>query len=1164
MSSLPETNTNITESEHTKLYCLEGHVFGTYRAETLIGRGGMCQVYKGRDNTGCEVAIKVYPLEHAHRVTREMRIGNRLKIPGIPRVFVTNKPGDEFAFIVMEFLGETTLESRLRNGNGILAYREALWVGKSLATTITNMHNERIGHFDIKPGNVMLAECVGSPSTPHVYIIDFGIARLIEPWLRNRASRETTGEQWREWGQFEQASNAGTVAYTAPEQREPGWKPSGYSDVYSLGIVLYEILTGQYPFSQRDPATLPLQHKLIKPRPIHLLNSRISPTISQLVERMLEKDPTNRAAMPEVASILQREYEREATRPDRPFPGWRPYSISESTHFVGREAETARVLSLIDKFKGTRWVHIEGPAGCGKTSMIQAGLPAAIAGWRPPHYCGRRQRALVLRTLPNESNMRASFEALLADLWPACTNAIGQVWSSADGLRTMLHQWQLQTRHTGLVLIVDPFETFLLSDRDTLSLLEHQITNAIDGPDAPLTLLTSLRSENSWLLSRMPRLSSFLSNENTVRLNSLMITNEFLLNLIQHAVPQAHIEEHMISSLMNVAHSSDKGSRVVLCTLHGIFCDTPPVNEYNRPKNIYNRKSLPNYSIAKHLSQFIGQFPADDLVRIRRLLTMLAQPRPDNATLLRELSWDEARYLLGDDDEATRLLNSLCHMPLEETQLTLLEHTPQARLNHENPHRVRLASEILISEWPLMQEWLADEATTLEYANWVSLILEHSNKEPQPEQPFEALKVALLGRVLSESQRIQVHYFLGEQRGKHWELLQRSIETDASIQHAELDRLTEQLAKTEENYRDAQRLISQQRDRASVVETLDKSPMAKAPKTADMESRQNQILTAFFAVGISVSLGLAIGVIYYTYKDISFRNRNADTLRNNLRYSTEDLMSAVSTDMNISQQLTMPPPPSPLDLSQPEPSNEILSAKKVTIYEFGGADMVRVSGHGQNGPVWFLIDRTEVTVSQFRRCVEAEPRCKPAITEKTIPALYLRNCNWNENGPKEPRNEHPMNCITASEAARFCEWAGKRLPNDWEWELAAYGDRVVDTNKYPWGNEPPTNQLCWSRPDPHTCAVTSHDADRSRFGVIGMAGNVSEFTATNHSEPGYRVVLGGSWASTESKKIINGARIGLRPFIDRQNTVGFRCVAFLDKEADLEKLPSRSEERPGS
>lgn len=1164
MSSLPEMDTNITESEHTKLHCLEGHVFGSYRAETLIGRGGMCQVYKGRDNTGCEVAIKVYPLEHAHRVTREMRIGNRLKIPGIPRVFVTNKPGDQFAFIVMEFLGETTLESRLRNGNGILAYREALWVGKSLATTITNMHNERIGHFDIKPGNVMLAECVGSPSTPHVYIIDFGIARLIEPWLRNRASRETTGEQWREWGQFEQASNAGTVAYTAPEQREPGWKPSGYSDVYSLGIVLYEILTGQYPFSQRDPATLPLQHKLIKPRPINLLNSRISLTISQLVERMLEKDPNNRATMPEVASILQREYEREATIPDRPFPGWRPYSISESTYFIGREAETARVLSLIEKFQGTRWVHIEGPAGCGKTSMIQAGLPAAIAGWRPPHYCGRRQRALVLRMLPNESSLRASFEALLADLWPGCTNAIGQIWSSADGLRTILHQWQLQTRHTGLVLIVDPFEKFLLSDRDTLSLLEHQITNAIDGPDAPLTLVTSLRSENSWLLSRMPRLSSFLTNENTVRLNSLMITNELLINLIQRAAPQTHIEERMISSLMRVVHSSDKGSRVVLCTLHGIFCDTPPVNEYNRPKSIYSGKSLPDHSIDKHLRHFIAQLSADEFVRVRRLLTMLAQPRPDNATLLRELSWDEARYLLGDDDEATRLLNSLCHIPLEETQLTLLEHTPQASRNYENLNLVRLASELLISEWPLMQEWLADEATTLEYASWVSLILEHANKEQQPEQPFEALKGALLGRTLSESQRIQVHYFLGEQRGKHWELLQRSIEIDASIQHAELDRLTKQLAKTEEGYRDAQLLISQQRDRESVGTILDESPMAEEPGTAEVKSWQSRIWTIFFAVAISVSCILVIGVIYYTYTDTSFRNRSSDSLRNNSQYSAEDLMPSVSTDMHVSTQLAMPPIPSSLDLSQPEPSNEIPLANKVTIYKFGGADMVRVSGHGQDGPVWFLIDRTEVTVSQFRRCVEAEPRCKPAIIEKNIPALYYRNCNWNEDGPKELRNEHPMNCITASEAARFCEWAGKKLPTEWEWSLAAYGDRAPNMNKYPWGNEPPNNQLCWSRPDPHTCAVTSHDRDRSRFGVIGMAGNVSEFTATNHSEPGYRVVLGGSWASTESKKIINGARIGLRPLIDRQNTVGFRCVAFFDKEADLEKLPSRTEESPGS
>jgi formylglycine-generating enzyme required for sulfatase activity len=130
----------------------------------------------------------------------------------------------------------------------------------------------------------------------------------------------------------------------------------------------------------------------------------------------------------------------------------------------------------------------------------------------------------------------------------------------------------------------------------------------------------------------------------------------------------------------------------------------------------------------------------------------------------------------------------------------------------------------------------------------------------------------------------------------------------------------------------------------------------------------------------------------------------------------------------------------------------------------------------------FEMDITEVTVSAYRTCVQAE-KCTAPGTKN--------GCNYAIEG----RDDHPINCVDWPQANAYCAAQGKRLPSEEEWELAARG---TDRRRYPWGNETPRSQLCWGRRS--TCPVGSFPDATSPFGLLDMAGNVWEWTSSHHSE----------------------------------------------------------------
>jgi formylglycine-generating enzyme required for sulfatase activity len=180
----------------------------------------------------------------------------------------------------------------------------------------------------------------------------------------------------------------------------------------------------------------------------------------------------------------------------------------------------------------------------------------------------------------------------------------------------------------------------------------------------------------------------------------------------------------------------------------------------------------------------------------------------------------------------------------------------------------------------------------------------------------------------------------------------------------------------------------------------------------------------------------------------------------------------------------------------------------------------------------FRIDRTEVRVSEYRRCVDDGACAPPAVAS---------GCNWNTPG----RGDHPVNCIDWDQAAAYCGWVGKRLPTEQEWEKAARG---TDGRAYPWGNDGPTCDLavmsgaagagCGGS---STAPVASRDRGRSPYGLFDMAGNVDEWTGSAfQSGSGARVLRGGSWKN-DAAAIRSFHRQGALPNL-RDASVGFRCA----------------------
>jgi serine/threonine protein kinase len=296
MDAMPTMRRTVVDPHRLAVRALRGgDVFaGRYEIVSPLGRGGMGVVYRARDlEEGRERALKILHTtaddDHAAvRFRREIEILSRIDHPNIVRISDWGVEGGRMYFAADLIEGDD-LRVVLRRRN-VLPVVEVAEIGSTLAGALGAAHSYGIVHRDIKPHNVMIGP------DGRLTLLDFGIARGAGIEMNTVTA---TGVM------------IGTPEYMSPEQFQ-GLRVDARSDLYSMGVVLYELLTGALPFQGDTPVSLGIRHQTVLPPPIRTQRPNVPAWLERTIMRCLEKDPGRRfASAAELAAELTRVREGE-------------------------------------------------------------------------------------------------------------------------------------------------------------------------------------------------------------------------------------------------------------------------------------------------------------------------------------------------------------------------------------------------------------------------------------------------------------------------------------------------------------------------------------------------------------------------------------------------------------------------------------------------------------------------------------------------------------------------------------------------------------------------------------------------------------------------------------------------------------------------------------
>lgn len=503
---------------------LIGQSFGKYKLFGHLGTGGMARVFKAYQSTlDRYVALKVmhnYLAEDEEFVARfrqEATAVARLRHPHIIKVHDFDIVNNQLYYMVMEYVDGPTLKEELLTRQIMDTHfrlSEVLQIMISLGSAVDYAHARGMIHRDIKPANIMFT------SDGHIILTDFGIVRMV-----GATYNTNTGFL------------AGTPAYMSPEQGR-GERGHHYSDIYALGIVLFELLAGKPPFDSDTPLGLIKQHVEMPPPPISMFNQDVPIELEAVLQKALAKEPEDRYhtayeftkalqnacdipteiihKLPPINTVALPKETADPSSPitpvlpsmetavsTSPYRGLFAFGEEDSPYFFGRETFTEQ---LIDAVQNQSMVAVVGPSGSGKSSVVHAGLL--------PHL---RQNAnwtiAVMR--PGGDPFQSLAAACVGQLEPSIsqTQQLTRTGELANALRdesvhfpevvNKIIQQKAQTisgQHRFL-LIVDQFEEIytLCQDRDLRRQFLDELLDLVDIQrfwlESTFTLVLTLRTD---------------------------------------------------------------------------------------------------------------------------------------------------------------------------------------------------------------------------------------------------------------------------------------------------------------------------------------------------------------------------------------------------------------------------------------------------------------------------------------------------------------------------------------------------------------------------------------------------------------------------------------------------------------------------------------------
>jgi serine/threonine protein kinase len=354
---------------------LLGHTLGPYQVLEKIGRGGMAEVYKGfHPALNRYVAIKIVGqfLEadpsFAQRFQREAQAIASLRHPNIVQIFdfgvqSFGSPADTTPYLVMEYIQgrDLRVEMNQRQAEGKpFTHDEILHLLRQVADALDYAHQHGVVHRDVKPGNILITD------DGRAILTDFGLAML-----SNRTSQLTSGHSF------------GTPEYIAPEQAIDSRAAGPQSDIYSLGVILYEMVSGCLPFQDESPLSLALKHINQQPTPLRTYVPNLPGAVEAVILRALAKEPADR--FPSARAMLDT-LEKAWLAPAGP--------ASESSLGTSLAADQATSASLAQRISaslplsfGGHGLLVFGLAALlvvGVVGFLALGQPAGLIAMAPP------------------------------------------------------------------------------------------------------------------------------------------------------------------------------------------------------------------------------------------------------------------------------------------------------------------------------------------------------------------------------------------------------------------------------------------------------------------------------------------------------------------------------------------------------------------------------------------------------------------------------------------------------------------------------------------------------------------------------------------------------------------------------------------------------------
>ena len=660
-----------------------------YRLLEQIGSGAFSVVWRGlQPSVNRDVAIKQIRAELAtqpefiRRFEAEAQIVARIEHPHIvPMIDFWRDP--ESAYLVMRWLRGGTLEERLDDGP--LSLEATMILIRQIGGALASAHNRGVVHRDVKTANILFDE------QGHAFLSDFGIA----------LEAATSGGP-------EAALSQGSPAYAAPEQirREPLGPPA---DIFSLGVVIFECLTGSLPFRDSSSIRELIDRQLNTPYPrISEWRSDVPNSIVDAVARATSKDPAVRFdSVDAFVDACENGEERPATLRaassalvENPYKGLRAFGSGDTADFFGRER---LVAELVDRLAGntiaSRCLVVVGPSGSGKSSVVRAGLEPALRSGAVEGSDDWFTTVMVPGTDP--------FESLEAALLRIAVNPPPSLLSQLrDGDRGVLRGMRrcLENDDQRVLVVIDQFEEVFIGESSELANdFLNALAVAVEDPNSPLRLVLTLRADYYHRPLEHPVFAQILKN---AAIDVTPLAGDELERVIVE--PAARVGVSFESGLVPRIAADTAGQASPLPLLQYTLSELFERREDDQLSiSAYDELGGLSGALSSRAERLYTE--ADDAQRsaVRRLFGRMTNPGEHTTDLRRRVTLAD----LGDDEATIWALDQFGASRLVTFDRDIASREPTVEVAHE----------ALLREWPRLVTWLEEDNEILRSANALAM-----------------------------------------------------------------------------------------------------------------------------------------------------------------------------------------------------------------------------------------------------------------------------------------------------------------------------------------------------------------------------------------------------------------------------------------------------------